>query len=235
MNDRDLGQLILYVIDKVNDLGGYTNTIRLVKLLYLIDLEHQRRHGKTLTGLDWVFHRYGPYASELPRLTESLGFLLGQEEFITSGGHRGRLYSTHEPQGPLPGIRFGTQVMVDLILKIWADQDTWDLLDYVYETGPMQHARRGDSLDFSIVPRGTRYYELYLPADQTKVYRLREALRSYDPDEEEVFVDAETVLDNVLAEGLQAIEGTAATMPDLSGPVSGVNMEELLNALPDTD
>ena len=76
MNEKELGQLILYVVYQVSDLGGYTTTIRLVKFLYLIDIEHYRRYRRTLTGLNWIYYLFGPYAFSLPQIGRRLGYNL---------------------------------------------------------------------------------------------------------------------------------------------------------------
>ena len=84
-------------------------------------------------------------------------------------------------------------------------EETADLLQYVYHTEPMRHARRGDKLDFSVVPSGTHYYELYVPVQKPTVRRLRESLRSYALDDVDEFVRPTTVYDEVLDEGLRVI------------------------------
>src|ERR1035441_5186960 len=43
---------------------------RLVKLVYLSEVEYFRQTGQRLTGLDWKFYHYGPYA---PALSPLLG------------------------------------------------------------------------------------------------------------------------------------------------------------------
>lgn len=218
MNDTQLSQLILYIVDRVGELGGYTTTIRLVKFLYLIDLEHQRRHGRPLTGLRWVYHLYGPYAFEVPRLGALGGIDLEEEEFRSQKGHKGVLLRTLSPQGFPAGLSFAVENLVNGILEIWADQDTADLLTYVYRTEPMRQAKRGDQLDFSVTPRGTRYYELYVPIDRAEARKLREAAASYGPRSLEEYVEPSTRDDDaLLVEGLRELADDELLLPDVTG------------------
>lgn len=144
-----IARLILYIIDRLNDMGRYPSTIQLVKYLYLIDVEHQRRYKKPLTGLDWVFHLYGPYCLEFPQLTESLGFDLSVESFESAIG-KGRMHKA-EVEADFPS-EFGSYAksLVDFVIDRWAFVPTKELLEYVYfETEPMIDARRGDNLDLN--------------------------------------------------------------------------------------
>src|SRR6267143_1837913 len=48
---------------------GTPGATRLVKLLYLADLEWRKRHkGESLSNWKWLFHHYGPYAFEFQEL-----------------------------------------------------------------------------------------------------------------------------------------------------------------------
>ncbi len=235
MDARQLGQLILYIVYQVEELGGYTTTIRLVKFLYLIDLEHQRRYGHTLTGLQWEYYLHGPYAFELPTIGTRLGFDLQREEFVNVKGHRGTLLRVTDPQDFPAGLSFGIETLVNGILRVWADQETTDMLRYVYHTEPMGRARRGDKLDFSVVPSGTQYYELYIPVQKPTVRRLRESLRSYALDDADEFVRPTTVYDDVLAEGLRALDDDETSISDFAGVAPAVEIDELRATLSHED
>jgi len=235
MDAGQLGQLILYIVYQVEELGGYTNTTRLVKFLYLIDLEHQRRYGRTLTGLQWKCYLYGPYAFELPTIGARLGFDLQSEDFVNVKGHRGTLLRVPDSQEFPAGLSFGIEILVNGILRVWADQETADLLQYVYHTEPMRHAQRGDKLDFSLVPSGTHYYELYVPIQKPTVRQLRESLRSYALDDADEFVRSTTVYDEVLDEGLRALDDDETSIPHFARVTPVVNIDELQATLSHED
>jgi hypothetical protein len=211
MNKKSLQQLILHTISYVNETGGYTTTIRLVKFLYLFDLEHFRRYRKTLTGLEWVFHLYGPYCFALPELGQSIGFDLAQEDFESQNGRKGRLYKVAE-EVELPN-EFGYSVgtMIDGLLDVWGLEETQTLLDYVYHTEPMKSAVRGQKLIFDDVPAGSQYYELYLPIDKKKAAEIRQKLTAIREDDEKELVVPKTKRDDTFLRGIESLQESSDT------------------------
>ena len=168
MAHKNLDNLLSYIVFQVEDLGGFTTTIRLVKFLYLIDIEYFRRYQKLLTGLDWIYYHFGPYAFELPKIGRRMGYKLEREEF-QSGRKTGILFHAKYPQDNLKDFRHNEENLVLKILKVWAEQDTSVLLNYVYNrTEPMINARKGDKLDFCVIQPGTNYYELNITIDNEK-------------------------------------------------------------------
>jgi hypothetical protein len=136
---------------------------RLVKLLYLVELEYYRRTGKRLTELDWKFHHYGPYAFALQ---DSLGD--PDEERLA-------LMLMQAP----PPLEHDLRACVTDVVHQWGDADLNDLLDYAYfETEPMQAAKRGESLSFAGVASlaQTRKDNIRIDLDAKKLDQLRKAL-----------------------------------------------------------
>ena len=146
----DLKPLIAYLIDQVRDQEGTLNKTALVKLVYLVEVEYWRRHGRSVTGLEWRFHHYGPYSAELDREIEDNSLF---EVF----GSRGSGYGF----SPSPAWRdiqaaFDTHYepavgrIADDVVKQWGLETLDTILEYVYfETEPMQGVERGEILDFS--------------------------------------------------------------------------------------
>ena len=234
MNPKELGQLLLYIVYQVADLGGYTTTIRLVKFLYLIDLEHYRRYEKTLTGLKWFFHLYGPYAFALPEICRRFGFDLEQEELEIQRGKTGRVFRVHEPQNPPKEMSFSVESMVNGLLQIWADQETSELLYYVYKSEPMIYGTQGQELDFSVVPRGSKYYELYIPVEKKIINVIREGLKAYAKDEADEMVAPQTKSNLIPQEVSYALE--YEDMGEYSGITPSITDEkELRDSLPKGD
>ena len=56
--------LIKAICTKINEDGGYLNKTKLIKYLYLIDIEHFQKFNETFTGFNWLFKDYGPWAFE---------------------------------------------------------------------------------------------------------------------------------------------------------------------------
>lgn len=142
--EPELRPLIAYVVARSKEEGVTLNRTKLVKLLYLIDVERVRSRREPLTGLDWTFFHYGPYALELiDTLEEMEGNELSTQAWGNSVLYRG---APDAPDGEewVPNIRS----MVDTVVKRYAPLELNELLDYVYfRTGPMIDAERGQRLD----------------------------------------------------------------------------------------
>ena len=65
MASQLLRHLITHLVVELRDMDAGFGKTKLVKLLYLIDVENWRRSRKTLTGLEWNFYHYGPTHSRL--------------------------------------------------------------------------------------------------------------------------------------------------------------------------
>lgn len=142
--DPTLEELIAYLVARSRDREVTLNQTKLVKLLYLVDVERVRRRLRPLTGLTWRFFHFGPYALELP---ETLDRMEGRTIY-TGRWHGSTLYrgARDAPEGDeWPPA---TRRLVDGVIQRFAPMDLHELLDYVYfRTGPMADAHRGDLLD----------------------------------------------------------------------------------------
>jgi hypothetical protein len=144
--EPDLPSMIAYIVARAREQQITLNRTKLVKLLYLIDVECVRARRETVTGLDWVFYHYGPYAFELIDTLEAME----GSALIAQKWHDTVLYRS-APDGP-DGEDWltGTRRTVDTVISRYASLDLNELLDYVYfHTGPMADAQRGCLLDMS--------------------------------------------------------------------------------------
>ena len=149
-------QVALAILTRIKEREGTANKTKLLKLLYLADIEQYRASGETLTGFDWIFYLYGPWAKEYDALLKQL-----QDEHSielktwTSGGLEGeRVIPSEEValERAIPSTQafLRTRQLVD----IWADRGLPTLLDYVYfETEPMQDVMKMQRLDFGKVSK----------------------------------------------------------------------------------
>ena len=233
MNRKTLQQLILHIVSYVEEIGGYTTTIRLVKYLYLIDLEHYRRYTRTLTGLQWIFYLYGPYCFALTEIGRSIGFDLTQEEFESQKGRKGRLYKASELVELPKELGHSVETMIDGLLDIWGLEETQTLLEYVYRTDPMVNAVRGQELNFDVVPHGSRYYELYFPIDKKLTLKISHELQSLREEDEKEFIIPNTKRDEAFIEGIKALQEEDDDS-DFSGiSHTQISTDELRNSLPE--
>jgi hypothetical protein len=145
-HDPDLGALVAYLVARALDRGVTLNQTKLVKLLYLVDVERAASGRPSLTGLRWIFFHYGPYALEFPQTLEPLeGTAL-----IVDGYKDARLYRA-APEAP-DGDDWppATRRQVDDVIRRFVGLDLNELLDHVYfHTPPMRDAVRGEPLDMS--------------------------------------------------------------------------------------
>jgi hypothetical protein len=160
---------------------------RLVKLLYLTELEYYRRTAKRLTDLNWIFHHFGPYAY-------ALGELLGNPDEDRFAWSLTRHPSTSDHD---------VQVCVSQVVHEWGNADLNALLDYVYfDTEPMQAATRGEALNFAVViplAQG-RKEKVRIELDPKKLRELRKKLAARAPDYQRLRAASEVsddLLDNL--------------------------------------
>jgi hypothetical protein len=72
LNRTQLKQLISAIASLVREHGGAPTKTKLLKLLYLADVENWRDHGQRLTNLDWIFYLYGPWNREYDELLSEM-------------------------------------------------------------------------------------------------------------------------------------------------------------------
>jgi hypothetical protein len=147
-------QLVPGIVTHVVNLGGYVTKTKLLKLLYLVDVEYYRAHRVTLTAFDWKFFHLGPWAGEYDRVIDDLvsgGDLI--ERAGSKSEYETRFYHVAEPKEL--GRLFPTssdEFTVRRVLSTWASASTGEILDYVYfHTEPMENGVRNQPLDFSSV------------------------------------------------------------------------------------
>jgi hypothetical protein len=145
---------------------------RLIKLMYLSEVEYFRENRGRLTDLNWKFYLYGPYPP-------SLQSVLGDPEIESNEWNTGKI-SKHIVRDEDTFMRakgaFEVEAIVNRVVKDWGDADLNQLLDYVYfETEPMQKAKRGDDLDFSTVEPAVRK-KVQIALDRSKLNELRKHL-----------------------------------------------------------
>jgi hypothetical protein len=136
---------------------------RLIKLLYLIEIEFYRLSQKRLTDLRWQFYHYGPYASEIEQVLGSPD--IEELPFSLRDGRQGSRYDFVDDENTC-NVPSEIRRIVDHTVKAWGETDLNKLLDYVYfETEPMIHAKRGEFLNFTKVSPWT-------PPEKTKIVRI---------------------------------------------------------------
>src|SRR5713101_4873865 len=65
-------KLIVAIVTWVVDQESYVTKTKLLKLLYLFDVEYYRVHRQTFTGFSWKFFHLGPWAAEFDPTLDGL-------------------------------------------------------------------------------------------------------------------------------------------------------------------
>ena len=181
----DLIKFVLGSAGQENPGEQELGVIHVIKFLYLLDLDHARRHqGETFTSIKWRFHHYGPWERDawmlVERTLQEVGAELRTFESTKFEGEGRRWKWTgddvdatvEEIRRKLP-LRL-TQAARRLVHEFGADTPL--LLHHVYRTGPMLRAAPEESLTFDALseePPPPRTSVSAEPALSKKQERLR--------------------------------------------------------------
>lgn len=150
----NLAILIPAILCYVRSKGGTATKTKLLKLLYLFDIEAFRQRKETTTHFAWIFYKYGPWAPEYDTVLDQLQ---SSGVITLSSGTNTDLDTVFIDAVRSVPLSAAFPVATEefrarRIIEAWAHRPTGELLDYVYfHTAPMREARRGEALDFSSV------------------------------------------------------------------------------------
>jgi uncharacterized protein YwgA len=149
MDNKQLRKIITYIVAKSQESDFALTRIRLIKLLYLIDEYYYKYKKQTLTNLDWIFHKYGPYTAQIQNTVNNMvGKELIEDSFEPAKGEIGYSYKLTQTISP-DDIRIDSSLFIDAVLTSWNKKETSKILDYVYNYSlPMQGIERGYPLQF---------------------------------------------------------------------------------------
>jgi hypothetical protein len=158
-----LNELMVAIVSYVTEHGGYMTKTKLLKLLYLFDVEFYRVHGKTFTGFQWKYFHLGPWTKEFdPLLDELLSTGSLTEHAVERPDFDARYIRSAQP-GNLrrPFDSYKDEGILKSVLDMWGPSSTGEILDYVYfRTEPMEHGIRNEKLDFSrVLPQLAETYK----------------------------------------------------------------------------
>jgi uncharacterized phage-associated protein len=123
---------------------------KLMKLLYLADLEAVRSLQTSLTNARWQSYYYGPFAQEILQAADDLdGKTLVQRVGTQMSGQP---YFRYEPLGDAPGTNGREQSVLDGVIAQYGGLALPQLLEHVYATAPYRAARKlGDPIDLRVI------------------------------------------------------------------------------------
>jgi hypothetical protein len=171
------------MVSYVNDHGGYVTKTKLLKLIYLFDVEYYRANRRTFTGFTWKFFHLGPWAREFDPILDELvsaGILAESQSTRPEYDTKFLRTESHYDVSPL-FASFRDESALRTVLSAWADSPTGEILDYVYfRTEPMEHGIRNEPLDFSVIPEGRpeKYTRSASGASAKQIARMKEKFAS---------------------------------------------------------
>lgn len=148
MNEENVKNAVFYVLERAENKEIPIGKTRLIKLLYLLDIENYKSFQRIFTDLDWIFYKYGPYAFEIEKFLDKIGIV---EEDIHIG--EGKIIASLKSElGKEVKLDIEIKAIIEKLIEEWGTADLNELLDYVYfETEPMFKVEFKKELDFSIV------------------------------------------------------------------------------------
>lgn len=147
--------LIAAIVTWIAEHESYVTKTKLLKLLYLFDVEYYRHHRSTFTGFGWKFFHLGPWAADYD---SALSGLLDQgilsEQRSNSSEYDAAFYkSVEHVETRRAFVRVKDESILLEVLKRWGTSTTGEILNYVYfQTEPMEAGIRNQPLDFSLIP-----------------------------------------------------------------------------------
>lgn len=141
--------------------------IHLIKYVYLADLAYAEcNHGKTFTGLDWQFYKFGPWSEKVHERIEPALIALGatKKTFSSKFEDKDDWIRWQLTDDDLLD-KIDSQLPHPITSRLKKDihgfgNDTTSLLSYVYQTAPMLSAAPLENLDFSHLGEATRKAEV---------------------------------------------------------------------------
>lgn len=153
--EPNLEKLIAAIVSHVQRHDGYITKTKLLKLLYLFDVEYYRNHRRTFTGLEWVYFHLGPWTDEYDPILQDLvsrNILIPSQS--SHSDYETTFYRTPERVDVFKLFpQFADEKALRVVLNAWGNKTTAEILDHVYfRTEPMEKGERGQLLDFSVIP-----------------------------------------------------------------------------------
>ena len=133
-----LRDVIYYLVNKLRFIESRT---KLVKLIYLADVRAKNKIGRTITGLTYVYHFYGPYA---PQIIETALEMDGEEIKEIYNPYFDRYEYIKGEQDKEIKLTEEEIKVLDEIIEEYGKLSTNDIKERAYQTEPMKKAKPGE-------------------------------------------------------------------------------------------
>ncbi len=160
--------------------------IHIVKYIYIADLLYSRENnGETFTGLEWKFHKFGPWsATAHSRIEPALQAINANKKSFPSNYENKKdwdRWSLVDDQLFAECSRLLPIQITNLLSRLVHQfgKDTPSLLHFVYDTPPMRNAAPGEFLDFSFaVPKPVTKNDDFVPLMKKLSTRQKKKFKS---------------------------------------------------------
>lgn len=170
MREKEVKSAILHLLKKAKEEEIGIGKVRLVKLLYLLDVEYYRTYGKKYTDLDWILYKYGPFAFEVEDLCKKARII--EEDVLLKEDRIFKQLKYEDMWMEDVRLPIEPRSILEYMLRKWGSVDLNRLLDYVYfETEPMEDAKLREKLDFSKIIPSKKKKDLSISFDTKKKLR----------------------------------------------------------------
>jgi len=151
MKKEEVKNAIYYIFERAYNKDIPLGKVRLIKLLYLLDVENYRSHQNIYSDLEWIFYKYGPYSFEIEKFLDDIG--VTEEEIILSESRFFKKLKLDIEDKEIE-LEIETKAIIEKLIDEWGTAHLYELLDYVYfETEPMYDVKYKKKLDFFNIKR----------------------------------------------------------------------------------
>jgi hypothetical protein len=164
LNIEAIKNAVLFILEKAKDRDISIGRTRLIKILYLLDVEYFRQSQRKFSGINWIFYKYGPYAFEVEDLLRDID--IEEEEIVLSSKKTFKKYSGVMDDEPI-ALSIEVKSIIEKILESWGTADLNEFLEYIYfETEPMSAAKFKETLNFNSIKRIEPPFKLVLSPEE---------------------------------------------------------------------
>lgn len=149
MGQREiLKNLIVYFTFKVDKL----TPTKLVKLIYLADLDHYKKYRYTISEVPFYSYHYGPWHHIIDKVVqEECGELIEVESIQT---RKGDVIRIHKPKVDQASIEFPRSEMFETLNEVvekWGRISTKKIIEHIKSASPFIETEKGQFIDFMLV------------------------------------------------------------------------------------
>jgi uncharacterized protein YwgA len=144
---QKLDNVVVYLLQ---NLPSNPTRTKLMKLLYLADLQGSNKKGETITGASYYNYFYGPYSDDLmASLNRLKGTKIDEIPGVTSDGQEFYLYSVKSAEESTESMLTGDERRIlKSVAKRYGDLPLKDILSIVYRSDPFRTTKKGSRISF---------------------------------------------------------------------------------------